>query len=209
MNENKIVIITGGSFQGKSLISLSLAAKLNYSGVLTTDAVRNVLTVLYPDKSYFSTSTYLLSVEDFAHQIEQVSEIIKGIIEIYESRGERMIIEGMHFSSAFFEWAKEKNFCRICLDNQLSFEQRIILKKITRSKLRKMASGNSSELAQNINNENVKATSYYQHRDRIEEIHKTILKQSEDQDFQIVKFTEIELGIKATLAHINDCFLHN
>ena len=89
------------------------------------------------------------------------------------------------------------------------FEQRIILKKITRSKLRKMASGNSSELAQNINNENVKATSYYQHRDRIEEIHKTILKQSEDQDFQIVKFTEIELGIKATLAHINDCFLHN
>ena len=72
-----------------------------------------------------------------------------------------MIIEGMHFSSAFFEWAKEKNFCWICLDNQLSFEQRIILKKITRSKLRKIASGNSSEFAQNINNENVNLDFWY------------------------------------------------
>lgn len=206
MNKNKIIIITGGSFQGKSLISLSLGAKLKYSGVLTTDAVRNVLTVLYPDKRYFSTSTYLLSIEDFTHQIEHVSGVIKGIVEIYESRGEHMIIEGMHFSSAFFEWAKEKYFCRICLDNQLLFEQRIILKEITRSKLRKIAGRDSAEIAQNINNENVKATSYYQHRDRIEEIHKTILKQSEDQGFQIVKFNEIELGIKETFAYINNWF---
>ena len=94
----KVIVLVGGSFQGKSLIALNTANKLNYSGVLTTDTVRNILNVIYPEKAFLSTSTYLLSDTELIQQCSEVSKIIFNLLPIYESRGEHMIIEGMHFT---------------------------------------------------------------------------------------------------------------
>jgi len=206
MTKHEIVIITGGSFQGKSLISLSLASRLGYSGVISTDAIRNVLKVLYPEKSYLGTSTYLLPPEDLNRQRNDVSDVIKEIICIYENRGESIIIEGMHFSSDFFSWAKEKNFCRITLDNQLAFEQRIVFKGKIRSRLRVISDESQDTISIMVNKENVKTTAYYQHRDRIEEIHQHILVHSEEQDFHIIRFNELNEAINGAFAHINQWF---
>lgn len=206
MNGNRIVIITGGSFQGKSLLSLALAAELRFSGVLTTDAVRNVLRVIYPDKVYLGTSTYLLSKLDFDTQTEIVSDMVKNVLPIYENRGEHMIIEGMHFSSSFFEWVKEKDYCRLCLDNELAFDKRIALKGITRTKLRKALGETTYECGQKSDNARAKKTAYYQYRERIEEIHNTLLRQSKENNFHIVKFSEINQGIEEALTQINSYF---
>lgn len=204
MDDAKIVIITGGSFQGKSLISLALANSLEYSGVLSTDAVRNVLKVVYPDKSYLGTSTYLLTPEELDKQFDEVSNVIKELIGIYENRGESIILEGMHFSSNFFEWSKDKNFCRITLDNLLPFDERIVLKGKTRSRLRVISEEKQESVFIKVNRENARSTAYYQHRDRIEEIHQKILMRSREQGFHVIQFREIpEVIIK-----IND-YLEN
>ena len=64
LKNSSIIVIVGGSFQGKSLISLKCASSLNYSGVVTTDMVRNILKITNPHlEEIYSTSTYLLPKE--------------------------------------------------------------------------------------------------------------------------------------------------
>lgn len=195
MNHSKIIIITGGSFQGKSLIALALANTLEYSGVLSSDAVRNVLKVISPEKKYLGTSTYLLPVEALTRQLNDVSDVMKKVIGIYESRGENIIIEGMHFSSNFFVWAKDKGFALMTLDNELPFDERIVLKGKTRSKLRMISEPSQECEFIKVNQENAKSTAYYQYKDRIEQIHQNILKQSREQGSHIVRFREIREAI--------------
>lgn len=196
-SNNHIIIIAGGSFHGKSLISLALAARLKFSGVLTTDAVRNILKVLNPDKEFLGTSTYLLSDDSLAKQMQLVSDTLKQVIEIYQIRGERMIIEGMHFSSDFFKWSEEKKLCRICIDNQLSFEKRVDFKRITRTNLRKIP----SEELQPSDNE-LRSMAYFQHEDRMKYIHGFIIEQAKQHDYQIVQFANIDDGIETAMRHI-------
>lgn len=195
MNNTEIFIITGGSFQGKSLISLALANQLEYSGVLSTDAVRNVLKILNPEKIYLGSSTYLLTTEELEMQFFDVSNVIKKLIEIYESRGEKIIIEGMHFSSNFFFWAIERGIKIVTLDNQVPFSERILLKGKTRSKLRLYLDGTQESTWIKVNEQNAKSTAYYVHKDRIEKIHQEILSESRKLGLYVVQFREIQEAI--------------
>ena len=131
----KIVIISGGSFQGKSIIALEIAAKFRFSSVIATDAIRNVLKVLGLNKDYLSTSTYLLPASLLQKQMEEVSNVIRAMIDIYSERGEHIVIEGMHFSEDFIGWTKTKDFHKIFINNYLPLRDRVILKNITRSRL--------------------------------------------------------------------------
>jgi len=197
---NRIVIISGGSFQGKSLISLAVATQLKFSGVLTTDAIRNVLHCLYPEKEYLGTSTYKLSEEDLEIQYEHVSKILQDVIGIYENRGEHIVIEGMHFSEKFYKWAHQKEFCCICFDNKKTFTERIFLKSITRTKL---SLSNPSTISKIASLEDVKDTAYYKYKDRMIDIHRKILERSKQENFKIISYQNLEEAIGFTINYVN------
>lgn len=100
MEKPNIIFLAGGSFQGKSLISLHLANKYQFSGVVTTDMIRNILRIhATPEdkRRFFSTSTYRMSPEDLMMQKKLVSDEVKRLLPIYIKRGEKIIFEGMHF----------------------------------------------------------------------------------------------------------------
>lgn len=195
MDSAKIVILAGGSFQGKSLISLSLANTLRFSGVITTDTIRNILKILEPEQDHWGISSYMLAEDSLAKQMETVSNMIRKIIGIYQERGEHMIIEGMHFSREFMRWAKLQGFCCLCINNEKDFRERIELKKVTRSRLR----GNSNMNDESFSFEN---SNYFKYQDRIREIHSKILEDARSEGFEIVTFNELEIGIERSLAYI-------
>ena len=204
MMRNRIVVISGGSFQGKSLISLAVAARLKFSGVLSTDAIRNVLHCLYPEKDYLGTSTYKLSEENLEMQYKDVSKVLQDVIGIYESRGEHMIIEGMHYSPDFYRWAHQKDFCCICFDNKKTFTERVFLKGITRTKF---SSSIPSALSKITSMEDVKRTSYFKYKERMVDIHRKILERSRQENFKIISYQNLEETIGITINHINQFFL--
>jgi 2-phosphoglycerate kinase len=196
----KIVVIAGGSFHGKSLVALEVAARFNFSGVLTTDSIRNTLTILYPDKCYLSTSIYLLSESSLQKQVEEVSDVIKQMTAIYRNRGEHMVIEGVHFSDDFLRWTETQDFCRIFLDNLLSFKERILYKHATRSRLRLYDPVSATFTMNNITSANVENSSYVLNQVRITEIHDQLRASCLKYGFQVVEFHDIVDGItKASL----------
>lgn len=201
-NRQRIVTLAAGSFQGKSLIALHVASMLNFSCVLTTDLIRNVLTKQFPRKEYLSTSTYRLSKKDLDNQQHKVSEIIKDIVQIYIDRGEHLIIEGMHFSRDFIEWSVKNNFCSIFLDNKTSFRDRVLYKNITRTKLRICDPGNKPDNYDRLDDSSVMNSSYIKHQERIDEIHQELKKACIEFGFKIIDFSDINIGKKKTVSQI-------
>lgn len=202
-SDARIIIIAGGSFQGKSTISLKLAAYFGMSGVLTTDIIRNILKVLNPDADYFSTSTYLLSEELLQKQMNKVCSVIKELIGIYQTRGEHIIIEGMHFSEEFISWASSQDFLNICLDNSLPLSKRIVLKGKTRSKLRFYDSLVDEYYFQKVDDSNVTNSSYLKYQNKIDQIHRILLHNCRLSDFHIIEFNNINQGIELSIQEIN------
>lgn len=195
IHNQHIVTITGGSFQGKSLISLAVACQFQFSGVISSDMVRNLAKTMYPEKKFLSTSTYLLSHEDLEKQRSLVSEMIADILPIYDLRGERIIIEGMHFSRKILTHFSERGFCNIFLNNNSSFEKRILLKQLTRRNLH--YSGNlKGDSVKLMEKDAVKKTMYYEYQGRIMEIHEQIKNDCLDLGFHIVEFENIDHGKK-------------
>ena len=120
-----LIIITGGSFQGKSLLAMKLAAKLNYSAVICTDLIRNILKVENPGESSYGTSSYRLTKEEWEQQKKNTCELLKNVLRIYDSRGEKIILEGVHFTEEFLAWGKRSNALLFCLDNPASLSYRV------------------------------------------------------------------------------------
>ena len=189
-SKEKIIVVAGGSFQGKSLIALDLAHHLNFSGVLTTDTIRNIFKTISPDKPHLSTSTYLLSTENLNQQYTDVSKIILDLIPIYQSRGEHIVIEGMHFTPELLHFFSKIEYCNIFLNNKLPFHERIIKKQITRSNL-SMQDGVQTE---NIDEATVESTRYYVHQERIKQIHYDLMQNCVRLGFHIVEFDDLNDG---------------
>ena len=163
------VFIAGGSFQGKSIIALKLASKFNFSGVLTTDMLRNFFKIQNPEKIIFSTSTYKMAPEDLELQKEYVSSFLQKQMDIYQSRGEKMVFEGMHFSDNFIKSISEKKYLKLFINNIKSIEERVYLKQKTR---------NNFSIENNVKTIKpeplvFEETSYYLNQNRINEINTT------------------------------------
>ena len=184
------------------MISLKTAAKLNMSGVLATDMVRNILKINFPERNYLSTSTYLLDENSLSKQKYDVSENIKKMITIYEDRGENIIIEGMHFNNEFLEWAMKRKYCCICLNNRLSLAERVILKKVTRSKLRIIQDETLQNFSSKINSLNVANTSYMHHATRIEEISNEIFISCKKNGYKLIEFSSLNDAVDKTYNYI-------
>ena len=199
MEKQKFIFIAGGSFQGKSLIALHLANKYQFSGVVTTDMIRNILRIHATPKDkrrYFSTSTYRMPSEDLMIQKKLVSNEVKQLLPIYIKRGEKIIFEGMHFSDAFIKnYLAKKDYLRIFIDNEIGLSQRVELKRITRNKL---------NLKYEMDNFNYNSTVYSNYEDRIIEIHSQMKEVCKKNGFHIVCFTNMEEGKKKCEALVDD-----
>lgn len=199
MKKQIFIFIAGGSFQGKSLIALHLANKYQFSGVVTTDMIRNILRVHANPKDkrrYFSTSTYRMASKNLMMQKELVSNEVKRLIPIYLKRGERIIFEGMHFSDAFIKnYLSKKEYLKIFIDNEISLSQKVELKRITRDIL-------------NVKNEtdhfNYNSTIYSNYEDRIIQIHTQMKEICKKNGFNIVCFADLEEGKKKCEALVDD-----
>lgn len=169
-----VVIIVAGSFTGKSLIANHIANKYLFSGVLSTDIVRNLLRIRTCDNRVFSLSTYKMTAEDLNKQICSVSQMIDGMIDIYRKRYEKIIFEGIHFSEPFLSSIKNKNCLLIALDNKLSIDERLKLKqKTTRLWLSPKTEDD---------------------KERIEVVHHQLLNCCRKNGFHIIEFEDIEVA---------------
>ena len=167
-----VVIIAAGSFMGKSLIANHLANKYLFSGVFSTDMVRNLLCVQTNDRRVFSMSPYRMTTEDLNDQICRVSQMVSSMIDIYRKRREKIIFEGMHFSESFLCSLNIKDCLLIALDNKLSIDERLILKKRTT----RLGFSQKTE----------------KDKQRIEEIHRNLINSCLKNGFHIIEFNDIE-----------------
>ena len=200
---NKIIIIGGGSFQGKSLLALHVAFKLEIPHIICTDTIRSILHVLNPNAPYFFTSTYLMSPENLERQIEEVSKTIQKVLLIYERRGESVIIEGMHLSPEFLTYlSKKPNTLILCIDNRLPLIKRLEYKSLTRHKVEYYDPKTGKVTYGPITEDKLHLTRYLPHANRIEEIHREIVESFLERDLPVLRFTDLNLAIKRVYAMI-------
>jgi len=194
---HKVIVIGGGSFQGKSTVALHVAHKLKIPIIICTDAIRNVLRILNPKVSYLSTSTYLMLPEDLYKQTNEVSYVLQEILSIYEIRGESIIIEGMHLSQNFLAYlANKNNILSFCLDNQLPFEKRLKYKSTTRNKTEYFDPKTGVIKYESFKSDILYSVKYKKHANRITEIHREIVQNFLQEKFPIIMFKNINTAMK-------------
>lgn len=199
---NRVIFIGGGSFQGKSLISLHMAYKMKIPLLICTDTIRNTLHFLEPQSVYLSHSTYLLSEDDLKKQMDVVSNVIQGIVQILNKRGEDAIIEGMHFSKDFIhDISGKENYMAVAVDNQLSFYKRIEYKKLTRKRVEVVDIVSGKVTYDRIRRGNILRTRYLMYEKRITDIHREILTSFRDGGFPIIPFVTIREAVEKIECH--------
>jgi 2-phosphoglycerate kinase len=194
---NKIVVIGGGSFQGKSLIALHVAYRFKIPIVICTDTVRSILHLLSPEVPYFSTSTYLISRGNLKTQMKEVSKVLKKLLVLYRNRGENIIIEGMHLSQEFIKYLSNKsNVLIFCIDNKLPLEKKLEYKTITRYRVEYLDPETGKIKYGQLMKDNIPFTPYMRHASRIEEIHHQIVNYFIQNNLPIIKFEDIDNAIE-------------
>lgn len=194
---NKIIIIGGGSFQGKSLIALQIAYKFKIPLVICTDTIRSILHILNPEAPYFFTSTYLMSLEDLKRQMKEVSKVLRELLRLYEKRGENIIIEGMHLSQEFITYLSGKsNVLIFCIDTKLPLEKRLEYKAVTRHKVEYLDPKTGEVKYGRLTKSNPYFTPYIRHAKRIEEIHRQIVGYFLQRNLPVIGFEGIDKAIE-------------
>lgn len=189
---NKIVVIGGGSFQGKSLIALHIAYKFKIPIIICTDSIRSVLHILNPESAHFFTSTYLMSPENLEKQMKEVSKILKELLALYEKRGENIIIEGMHLSQEIITYLSGKfNVLIFCTNNKLPLEKRLEYKSITRHSIEYFNSKTGEVKYGQITKNTLLNSPYLKHADRIRKIHYQIIDFFLKENLPVIQFEDI------------------
>ena len=206
----RVVVICGGNFQGKSLVSLRVASRLGLTAAISTDSIGLLLRSLFPGDSELSTSSYRLSKRDFEAQVRRISGLAMDLTTGYVARGESIVVEGIHLSRPFLEWAREKNYCCVVLDNELNLEKRVILKHGTRSLLRLRDSNSAGGYRYGrIDRENVGLSAYVENSERIREIQAEIVRMGRENGFKIVRFATLRKAVEEVLLAVNGCYGRN
>lgn len=196
---NKIIVVGGGSFQGKSLIALQIAYKFKIPLVICTDSIRSILHILNPEAPYFFTSTYLMSPVDLERQMKEVSKVLRELLRLYEKRGENIIIEGMHLSQEFIAYLSSKsNVLIFCIDNKLPLERRLEYKATTRHRVEYLDPKTGKVKYGRLTRSNIHFTPYIRHANRIEEIHRQIVGYFLQRNLPVIEFENINKAIEVT-----------
>jgi len=202
----KIVLVSGGFFQGKSLISLGIASQLKFSGVITTDMIRNVLKINYPEQIYLSSLSYLWHDLDLIKQVDKTSNTIQNLLLHYMNNMEHVVVEGIHFSKQFMKWAEDQSLCRICVNNILPLSERVLLKSVTRSRFRATTSLTSSDEMIDISTSNINNSRFIKDQDDIEKFHKTIMQASVNCGFELIEYDDIDIGIQKSVEWVRQWY---
>jgi len=206
---HKVIVIGGGSFQGKSLVAIHIAREFNIPTIISTDMVRNILRAMYPGINYLMTSTYLMPPQDLTKQMEAVSSIILKVLPIYEQRGEDVIIEGMHLSEDFLrKLSRRNNVFMVCLDNQLPLRERLRFKAITRTRVEYRDPRTGHIVYDTIDVSKLDWTPYMRYATRIEEIHREIVGWFKSLGLPIIRFTNVEEAKRKVASLVRDWLKH-
>ncbi|MBU0667168.1 MAG: AAA family ATPase [Nanoarchaeota archaeon] len=107
-NKNKLILILGAPVAGKSTISSLLAHKLGIRHIIDTDILRNVKAIHNPENKYINSFSFLCwkhfgkrptkkaVLKGYKTYSQQVISELRGIININNSLGRTVIIEGVH-----------------------------------------------------------------------------------------------------------------
>lgn len=204
---SKIIVIGGGSFQGKSLIALHIANKCKIPLIICTDTIRNILHTLYPDSPNYFTSTYLMSPENLYTQMVKVSNILEELLPLYIKRGENVIIEGMHLSSDFIANLPNKpNVLAFCIDNKLPLKKRIELKSLTRRRIEYIEPKTGEIKYGQITRNSLNYTPYIKYANRIEKIHQEIIGYFHQANLNTVNIEDFNKSIRSIEKKIDDFY---
>lgn len=188
---SSFIFIIWWAFQGKSLISIKIADKYNLSGVLSTDLFRNILRINNPTSAIIC-STSKLNENIFNLQREEVSELLYKTLELYADRKEKLVIEWMHFSRDFLKFALENWAKCICLNNFLSWKDKVNLKKITTPITRVINKDTWLEYLTNHTDDlNIDDISYTHKEKEYSLIHSIILSDARELRINIVSYNNI------------------
>ncbi len=145
-SRNKIILIMGAPVSGKSTISYKLAIELGIEQVIDTDIIRGIKAVQEPKNQYINTYSFkswelfgkkqsqkniLLGYEKYSEQIEKE---ISGVININDSWGRNIIMEGVHLHPNLIEkLIKKNNVQTVCLSVNSKEHKRNILNRLKKS----------------------------------------------------------------------------
>lgn len=192
----RIILIGGGSFQGKSLVSLEIGHRFKIPAIVCTDTIRSILHTIFPEDPRFFTSTYLMKPEHLNQQMKAVSTTIIDLIEIFEKRGESLILEGMHFDEQAIDYVyKKSNAILFCLDNKRSFIDRVLFKGKTRDKIEYLNPESGEVRYGTVSEESIEETSYMSHSNRILEIHNEIVDYFKRRGLYVIEFSQIDEAV--------------
>lgn len=195
-----IIVIGGGSFQGKSLLSLRIAYEFGIPLIISTDTIRNTLHILHPNDPRFFTSTYLMTPENLSKQMEIVSDVIEQLITVWDKRGENVIIEGMHLSELFISSvSKRSNVLMFALNNQTPFIKRVKDKALTRKQIEYYDPATKKTLYGKLTDETIPFTRYSKYAQRIEEIHRQIIAWFRQEKLPVIDFKDLDNAINTSL----------
>lgn len=115
------------------------------------------------------------------------------LLEVYRERGEKIMLEGVHFTKDFLELIMKRGGIVFCTDNQVPFITRIEKKTLTRTKLKGFD-------PRNVNW--VKESSYLLHKQRIEEIHLETIMMCRELNAHIISYRNLSQAYKNMLSII-------
>ena len=194
---SNFIVIIWWAFQWKSLISLKIASKLNYSWVISTDYIRNFLRISSPTKEILS-STSKMDETIFNKQRIQISKFLYKNILFYTDRQEKLILEGIHFSNDFLLFLK-KNWAKcFVVNNTLKWSDKVILKSIT-TPIIKTRNNNIEKLEKY--NKNIKENDiiYIQEKKQYESFHNIILEEWKQLWIKVIDFSNIKKWVDKIL----------
>lgn len=194
---SNFIVIIWWAFQWKSLISLKLASKLNYSWVISTDYIRNFLRISAPTKEIlFSTSKMNETI--FNKQRLQISDFLYKNIRFYTDRKEKIILEWIHFSNDLILFLKS-NWAKIFwVNNTVAWNKKVILKSMT-TPIIKLKNNNIEKLEiynKDIHEEDI---AYIQAQEQYELMHKILLKELRKIWIKIIEYDKIKKWVDKIL----------
>lgn len=195
-NYKSFIFLIWWPFQWKSLISLELAHLLTFSWVISTDLVRNIFRVV-ANNDYIKCSTSKMSNEIFNMQRKEISNLLYEILKFYSEREEKVIIEWIHFSQEFLKYAIENWAKCFFLDNKLSWEQKVKLKKIT-TPITKIIDWKTKKEILKVHTEdlNINNILYFQQEEKYFNMHNMLLKEAIELDIKIISYKNMKEAIK-------------
>ncbi len=192
---SSFIFLIWWAFQGKSLISIKIAEKYNFSGVISTDLFRNILRINNPTNAILC-STSKLNDDIFNIQRKEVSDLLYKTLDFYADRKEKLVIEWVHFSKDFLKFAL-KNWAKcICLNNSLPWRDKVNLKKITtpitRVINRDTLEENFANHTEDLNIEDI----FYTHKEKEYSLmHNIILSDVKELGINIISYSSIDEAI--------------